>query len=582
MQRGHLVALAAIAQGIDQRAGGIGGAVGVATDGGIAVEGGLGLIAGLAVHLQAVGALEGAHGFDVIGQVHAVQAGGVVAQLLQTGLQPAHHLAHAARADDDHILLRKGRRGGRGRGNGNRGGHRVNGIHAIKHRAGDGTQDAVLLQRALFLERLDGLGGGGVIHAGDIARIIAQILEALLEKLDLVILVAGAERLGGRLHGRRGRWRHDYGCLHGGRAVEHLLVGGAHFAVGHQAVLTLEELDGGHGVLVAHAGKLALVVAQFLEAGLQLGHGLALGLFADHCARHGRHRAHILAVAAGVLRGVLVELELEVLAGDAILSKAVTLLEHLERLFGLAAELAVHVLLLQVPKLRQGGLEGGHGRAFAAVFQLGILLRARLGRGGGNVGQVDVRVHAIAGLAIVLDLGKTVAGAVIHRNHAAGGNGQDDLSLRLGDLAQLHVVDDRGIVGIFGYGRRRLHAERRVGRGIGGRIGAVDVFLHGIAGLTVKFHAVKAARNTQNGHGIPLLDFFENGGCGIGAAAHIYIIHTYRIIRILRRQRRRNHRQKQRHGAHGGQQARPTVSVPHLHALHRLKWLECVVFQRLL
>ena len=526
--------------------------------------------------------MEGAHGFDVIGQVHAVQAGGVVAQLLQTGLQPAHDLAHAARADDDHVLRRKGRRGGRGRGNGNCGGHRVNGIHAIKHRAGDGAQDAVLLQRALFLERLDGLGGGGVIHAGDVARIIAQILEALLEKLDLVILVAGAERLGGRLHGRRGRWRHDYGCLHGGRAVEYLLVGGTHFAVGHQAMLALEELDGGHRVLVAHAGELALVVAQFLEAGLHLGHGLALGLFADHCARHGRNRAHILAVAAGVLGGILVELELEVLAGDTVPGKAVALLEHLERLFGLAAELAVHVLLLQVPKLRQGGLEGGHGRAFAAVFQLGILLRARLGRGGGNVGQVDVRVHAIAGLAIVLDLGKTVAGAVIHRNHAAGGNGQDDLSLRLGDLAQLHVVDDRGIVGIFGYGRRRLHAERRIGRGIGGRIGAVDVFFHGIAGLTVKFHAVKTARNAQNGHGIPLLDFFENGGCGIGAAAHIYIIHTYRIIRILRRQRRRNHRQKQRHGAHGGQQARPTVSVPHLHALHRLKWLECVVFQRLL
>ena len=82
--------------------------------------------------------------------------------------------------------------------------------------------------------------------------------------------------------------------------------------------------------------------------------------------------------------------------------------------------------------------------------------------------------------------------------------------------------------------------------------------------------------------GIALLDFFQNGGCGVGAAAHVHIIHADRIIRILRRQRRRYHRQKQRHGAYGGQQARPTVSVPHLHALHRSKWLECVVSQRLL
>ena len=193
-----------------------------------------------------------------------------------------------------------------------------------------------------------------------------------------------------------------------------------------------------------------------------------------------------------------------------------------------------------------------------------------------------MRLHAIAGLPVVLDLDEAVAGAVVHRDHAAGGNGQDDLSLRLGHLAQLHVVDDRGIVGIFGDGRRGLHAERRVGRGIGRRIGAVDVLLHGIAGLAVKFHAVKAARDAQNGHGIALLDFFQNGGCGVGAAAHVHIVHADSIIRILCRQRRRNHRQKQRHGAHGGQQARPTVSVPHLHALHRLKWLECVLFQRLL
>ena len=581
MQRGHLGALAAVAQGVHQR-GFARRHIGVPADGGIAVEGALGLIAGLAVHLKAVGALEGAHSLDIVGQIHAVQTGGIVTQLLQARLQPAHHFAHAARADDDHVLRREGRRGGRGGGDRNGRGYRVDGVHAVEHRAGDGTQHAVLLQRALLLEGLDGLGGGVVVHAGNISGIVAQVLEALLEELDLLVLVAGAQRLGRRLHSRRGRGRHHHGRLHGGRAIEHLLVGGAHFAVGHQAVLALEELDGGHGVLVAHAGRLALIVAQLLEPGLQLGHRLALGLLADHRARHRGNRAHILTVAAGVLGGILVELELEVLAGDAVLGQAVALLEHLERIFGLAAELAVHVLLLQVPKLRQGGLEGGHGRAFAAVFQLGILLRARLGRRRRDVGQVDMRLHAIAGLAVVFDLDKAVAGAVIHRYHAAGGNGQDDLSLRLGDFAQLHIVDDRGIIGIFGYGRRRLHAQRRVGRGIRRGVGAVDILFHRVAGLAVKLHAIKAARDAQNGHGIALLDFFQNGGCGVGAATHVHIIHADRIIRILCRQRRRNHRQKQRHGAYGGQQARPTVSVPHLHALHRLKWLKCVVSQRLL
>ena len=208
-----------------------------------------------AVRRKAVLFLESLDGSDGFLPCVAGDAAGVHAQVLELLL----HVAHRSGAD------------GAGHGRGGGGSGHLFRSDFIQFGEGCISDDAVRGEAVLFLEGLDGGCGLCADVAGHLAGIDAQVLELLLHVTHGI----GADGAGhGRSSGGRGSlFRSDFiqfgkGCI-------------SDDAVRGEAVLFLEGLDGGGGLIADVAGHLAGIDAQVLELLLHVAHGVGV---------HGTHR----------------------------------------------------------------------------------------------------------------------------------------------------------------------------------------------------------------------------------------------------------------------------------------------------
>ena len=583
----YLRALAAVAQRSRLGGGNHVGGGGVGPLGRVAVEHGLRVVARLAIRCQAVGLLEGPHGGDVVRQVDAVLTGGVVAQLLQTKLQPLDIHALTARLDGHAVLFRDGCIGRRGRfigsGHGGGGRHRVYRVRREQHRPGLYAADAVRIQSVGFLELLERLDAVVVKGAGHFAGQVAQLGQAGLHQLHIVALVAGTDHVLGHFGHRGGRGGHGHGGVQRPSAVQKVLIGGGKRAVHHQTVLAFKFLNGGHGQRVAHAGGGLGVVAQLLQASLSLGDHFALTVELDDRARDGRNGLDVLAVAVDVLGRAFVDPQLQLRVRLPGLGQAVALLKQLDGLLGLRAVLAVRFALGEILQLDQSLLQRrDHGAGVAALEQsvglgAGLGRSGRLGRGRGNVGQIHILGVHIALLPVVFHPGKIVLHAQ-DRHQTVDGNGAVHVGGAARFFAQLHITQRGGVVGIGRHRQRRGVHQASVRLGIRAGIGAVDVFDEGIPLLAVELNLVITAGFADDRHRIAHLDPLEDGGSAVGLLAQIHIGHTGGLIGLeglAGRQRRAQGRKRQQGGQKEGQPAPDANLLCHSRFLQR-QILNCV------
>ncbi len=168
-----------------------------------AVDTGLGLGAHLAVYLELLRRLEGAHGLLCAGAVDAINGAGQVAQLLQLLLHGADSPAPVAgaqgEAGDGRLVAHLG---------GPAGG--VQGLALVQQLLGDGIGNAVFGQLVLGLQGFHRLGGAPAKLAVNAALVVVELLEGALQNADHFAAAAiserrvlGAQRAVSRLGGGR-------------------------------------------------------------------------------------------------------------------------------------------------------------------------------------------------------------------------------------------------------------------------------------------------------------------------------------------------------------------------------------------
>ena len=535
----HLHALAAVAQR-GRLGGGDHVGIGVVSPlGRVAVKHGLSVVARLAVGGQSVRLLESPHCGDIVRQIDAVLTGGVVAQLLQTNLQPLHIHALTACFDGDAVFLGDGRVGGFGSlvGGDHRGGggHRVHRVRRKQHRPGLNAAYAVRVQPIGLLELLKGLYAVVIKGAGDFAGQVAQLGQTGLHQLHIVALVAGANHVLGHFGHRSGRGGHGHGGVQRPNAVKKILIGSGKRAIHHQTVLAFKFLNSGHRQRVAYAGGSRGVVAQLLQPGLGLGDHFALSIELDDRARDGRNGLDVLAEAVHILGRAFIDQQLQLRVRLPGLGQAVALLKQLDGLLGLRAVLAVRVALGKILQLDQRLLQRRHHRAGIAALDQRIGLGTGLGgcrrhgRRRGDVGQIHILGVHIALLAVVFHPGKIALHAE-HRHKAVDGNGAVHVGGAVRFFAQLHITQRGGIVRIGRDRQRRGVHQAFVRLGIRAGISAVDVLDEGIALLAVELDLIIIAGFAHDGNGVAHLDPLEDGGSPVRPLAQIHIGHTGGLI----------------------------------------------------
>ena len=137
------------------------------------------------------------------------------------------------------------------------------------------ARDAVSRQTVRLLERLDSRFRLRAVVTGNLRIIVAQRRQILLQVADR--RAGGIERQHVRASGRRSR-SSALRLVCRVNLCKRLRAGNA---VGSQAVLTLERLDGGDGLGTCVAGNRAGIEAQRLELSLNALDGLAAGVLSD-------------------------------------------------------------------------------------------------------------------------------------------------------------------------------------------------------------------------------------------------------------------------------------------------------------
>ena len=512
-----------------------------------AVQTGLGVIARHAVGLQAVLLLEGLDGRHIVRLAHAVGIRVVIAQGRQALLQADHRLAAYALLDQHHIVLGHGRVAGlrRGRTDGNGGHRRRRGsgqlplgqrVIAEQHLAGGRACRAIIIQAVLPLEFPQRGHAALPEQAVRLAGQVAQLLEALLHQGSVGALAALLHRALRKLEGGRGGGLSSGLWGGGGRGGQGvgaqqavLRIAAAH-AVHGQAVLLLERLHRVTGGGIVYAGDFPVIIAQLLQPGLHGAHLLAPVIEADGHALHGGQGFHIRLDSLGVLRLSAVQEGLQIHVNNAGGGIFVLLLERNHRAFGARAELSVraageeaqlHERLLQC---RDGAARGPQLQQLVAG-SVGLRGHGGLGhrRGGGldDGFEIQVILHAVAGQAVVIHLGKG-AGHLLHRDHRALGNGGQPGAPGGLLLPQVHAVAGGGFIGIAG--SRQLR-----GGGGGGRSGrGGNILLDHIAGAILIGYFIIVTLFAQHRHGSALADTFQHHGGGGRVAPHIHLIVGHR------------------------------------------------------
>ena len=255
-----------------------------------------------------------------------------------------------------------------------RAGRRAGRAARAAHRRGDRVKrsrarNAVRRQTLGLLESLDGRLGLAAEVAGDFRVIVTELLKVGLQLADLRALAVELER---RACAAAGSGR---AALSGDSRRDGIERLGACNAVGGQAVLFLEALDGGFRLRAKVAGDFRPVIAERRQILLKVANVCALRVELEAaCRRRGRARRGFTGLA---LIG-RVDLRDGLRAGDAVGGQAVFALKALDGRDGLFARVAGNLAAVIVQRL-EFGLNALDRLAAGVLADIGVI---RIGRAG--------------------------------------------------------------------------------------------------------------------------------------------------------------------------------------------------------